>query len=487
MIRVAQMDPFAQKIGPVTSIRPSLSLNANLAAVMQEGRIVAGEVLQTFDGKSLLIGVAGHKVPADSGVDLQLGDRFLARVEQGANGVVLRVLGPHGGAEPKLLQALRSVVANDRPVGELLGDLASKLRGRGEGAQSGASGDLLKQLGEHIFRPGASIAELRQLLARSGMNFESQLLAMTEGAKPPAGMLASLSGFTVELLSIMQSNLSQLGLALSKEEQRSLEKSFLLGLEGLELEGEGLRADELLARLAKGAKGKLSSVLKGMASGVRRDALLASLEGSLETLLRSKSGNKSMQQLLRHLLERNDPQLIARNLKGQILAALAQLPAGEASDAAARTLAGIESEQLLNLARREFNEGWHLSLPVPDGDRWATAHVFYHDSEMPGEKREASGDEMQRLTVAVDFSALGPLRAEIGVRDNWVGLRLVVSRPEIAERLQGEASMLAERLSVGGREARISVVLGEPKDTAIDALSTDIRWLREHHLMDLSG
>jgi hypothetical protein len=179
-------------------------------------------------------------------------------------------------------------------------------------------------------------------------------------------------------------------------------------------------------------------------------------------------------------------------LKARLLSALAGLPEGTERDAVARAVAGIEAEQLLNLARREFQEGWHLSLPVPDGERWATAHLFYSDPDGAGRQAGPGADDMQRLTVAVDFSQLGPLRAEIGVRRDLVALRLVVTREEIAAELRRELPALVERLclgaqGLGAREARVSVVLGAPRDVQVEPPGTDIRWLQEHHLMDLSG
>ena len=95
-------------------------------------------------------------------------------------------------------------------------------------------------------------------------------------------------------------------------------------------------------------------------------------------------------ELLSALQARLDPSALIGNLKSQLLAALTELPAGDAKQAVAKALAGIESEQLLNLARNEFNEGWHLSVPLPDGENWATAHMFYTDPENGGERLTGS-------------------------------------------------------------------------------------------------
>ena len=133
--------PDEEPVGPVVSAAASVDpmrggrrrnpphRTADLGAVLKEGRVVAGEVMQALDGHSILIGIGRHRVPADSQVELQPGDRFLAKVEKTADGTVLKVLGEERGAgEPRLALALRQVLAEDRPVGRLLEDLAGKLR-----------------------------------------------------------------------------------------------------------------------------------------------------------------------------------------------------------------------------------------------------------------------------------------------------------------------------------------------------------------------
>jgi hypothetical protein len=89
--------------------------------------------------------------------------------------------------------------------------------------------------------------------------------------------------------------------------------------------------------------------------------------------------------------------------------------------------------------------------------------------------------------VTIDLSRLGPLRADVGVREDLLALRLLVTRPEVARALEASKPELCEKLASGGREVRVSVVLGQAEDAAVDALNQNIRWLHEHHLMDLEG
>ena len=484
------MDPLAIQVSVTTGVKPVLALSADLGAVLREGRVVAGEVMQTLDGRSLLIGIGSHRVPADSSVELQLGDRFLARVEKGEDGLaILKVLGKQAEGESTLAQALRAVVGEDRPVGRLLQGMAEKLRiaidaGRDPRGQLQA---LFEKLGEHVFLPGASAAELRNLIARSGLDYEALLLAEAGGGKAALQLRAALGNLIKQVMAELSGLWSGAGLQINTAQLESLGGRLLLALAELSSAAEGTDEGTLLGRLAAEVRARLGSALASSTRGKQRDVAMAGLSEMLGKLLGAEGDGPLMKQLLAALQAHTEPNALAGNLKAELMMAIAELPADTLRESISKAVAGIESEQLLNLARREFQEGWHLSVPIPDSGQWATAHLFYADPD-DGDGTQGEGkEEMQRITVAVDFTRIGPLRAEIGIRSDLVALRVSVTDPEVARRLQAEAPALAERLSTGGRTARIAVVLAQPEEVAADALSSDIRWLREHHLMDLSG
>ena len=128
-----------------------------------------------------------------------------------------------------------------------------------------------------------------------------------------------------------------------------------------------------------------------------------------------------------------------------------------------------------------------MRLPVPDGEGWATAHLFYRHPEHSADQADSAGEDMQRMTVAVDFSSLGPLKAEIGVRGDLVAMRIMVTSLEVVEALRGKVSSLVDCFGGADRDVRVSFALAAPEETEQDPLTTDIRWLEEHRLMDLSG
>ena len=482
------MDPLAIQAGQeARAVRPVLALDASLTAVLREGRVVAGEVLQSMDGHSVLIGVGRHRVPAEAQVDLSPGDRFLARVERSGQDVVLHMLGGGPGEESRLLLALRSVVAEDRPIGELLGDVATRLRAAlaSDGDGEPAFARLLRQLGTHVLEPGSGAAELRDLLARSGLDYESQLLGLAGGGKAAAQLHQALAGLVQQVVARLRALWSGQGLQLSANQLETLGGRLLLSLSGLR-PGGGTGA-EALAQLAAQIEARLGNGLASGASGALRQLALAALPGLVAELLGGASGDGTLEGVFRALQRSGDPALLADNLKAQLLAAHAELPEGAVRESIGRALAGLESEQLLNLARGEFREGWHLSIPVPDGGAWTTAHLFYADPEAGHAGAHADGEDMHRLTVAVEYSGLGPLRGDLGVRDDLVAMRLLVTDEAVATRLRAEVPVLAERLDAAGRTVRISVAVVPRPEAEVDALSTNIRWLREHHLMDRSA
>ena len=51
------MDPVSLQASNLLAARPMIALQGDLGAVLREGRVMAGEVLQSFGGGSMLIGI----------------------------------------------------------------------------------------------------------------------------------------------------------------------------------------------------------------------------------------------------------------------------------------------------------------------------------------------------------------------------------------------------------------------------------------------
>ncbi len=171
------MEPLSQNnVGPSTP-RPALSFSANPTAALHEGRVVAGEVLRSLPGGGVLVGVGSVRVPARAQVPLEPGQRFMATVERAGEVVLLRVHGSESlGGATALLEALRTLLPSERPIGAVLTELALQLRTRSEGARGDTATALAAQLSEHAFQPGSKGSALAALLQRSGLGLEAALM-----------------------------------------------------------------------------------------------------------------------------------------------------------------------------------------------------------------------------------------------------------------------------------------------------------------------
>jgi len=87
----------------------------------------------------------------------------------------------------------------------------------------------------------------------------------------------------------------------------------------------------------------------------------------------------------------------------------------------------------------------------------------------------------------VEFSHTGPVRADLFLRADVLTMRIVVSRPEVLERARAALGELEAALEGGGRRVHLAVALASPDSLSVERDLNDIRFLREHHLMDLRG
>lgn len=349
--------------------------SGELNALLRNGRVLAAEVLSAGDDGAMLLAIGRQVVPAESELQLDPGQRFLVRVEQGPEGLLLRLLGGPASPDDGLLSALRAGVGDGRPVGALLGDLARALR-----ATPGGEG------------PPA----LHLLAAALGA-----LLALPEG---DGALLRS------------------------------------------QLEGLGLAHE---------------SALSAWLAGRANRATLAALRGDLKALLLAAEAS----------LGEGAPHADA--LRGLV----------------SRALQGLEAEQLLNLARERGGEPMLLSLPFPDPSlegEWTTARLL-----VPARRERGGGPEEEsgpvRVTVGLELSTLGPLRADLTLTPALLSLRLLVTREDVARRVQEGAEALRRALGDGSRAVELHVRVGTAGEAQAGLHPLDIRYLREHHLMSVDG
>ncbi len=364
------MEPVAATNHPI-AIRPAGAIHHDLSSLLRDGRVLAGEVLKTLNGGGLLIGIGRHRVPAQTHLKLDPGHHFLFQVERNGDQFLLRILG--GGGESDLVRFLRQVIGDDRPIGELLSELAARVRAELERPGSNLEGlrRILAGLEGHVFRPGDGGAELGALLERAGWKYEAALLAAALRGGDPAAVAA-----------------------------------------------------------------------------------------------------------------------LSNDLKAELLRVLAELHDGPLREAVARALAGIEAEQLLNLARHHTGEPLVFSFPLPDGGAWTTAQLLVYprgEHEQDGDAEWSEEDGVQRLVLGVSFTHTGPVRADLMLTDELLTARVLVTRPELAQRLQADFPALAERIPAGGRAVKLLAGVGEAEDVEVRSNPLDMQLFRDNHLMDVSG
>lgn len=456
------MEPIAAQQGISPSLRPTLSLHGDLAAVLQHGRVVAGEVMQKLDGGSLLLGVGRHRVAAQAGVELPVGKRFLARVERPeGGGAVLRLLGVAGESSGgKLASALGGAARVDRPVGELLRSLASTMRGDG----NASLGRLAGQVEGHVFQPGSSGAELQALVARAGMHYEAALLAYALKGAPGTTAAEELQALAKKLAAEAALAVSQVqgpheAAAVAAVGER-LQRQLLALLR--KERGRGATRAEIATKL----EGVLAKALGGASTPELRAAIARAVGDSELLAALAKEGGA-----------------LSDDLKAQLLGALAEAPEGETRDAIERALAGLEREQLWNAARRESQDGWCVAIPVPDGDAWTTAQLVVAEDSV----RADDEDGTRRWTVAVDFSRLGPIRAELSLRPGELTLAIHIASEETAAKVGAALDGLHEVLARDGRRVLTQVRVDAAERLDPESLVRDVRWTRENHLLDCEG
>ena len=242
-----------------------------------------------------------------------------------------------------------------------------------------------------------------------------------------------------------------------------------------------------LAALAKGQTTTTSSLVSRLAahvyqpgqSGQQLMQLLLQGGMNFEALLLKAAGKG---------VTADDVRTLMLDLKAELLSQLEKLGAGPAREAVMRALAGLESEQLLNVARHEAGEPLHFSFPVPDAGEWTTAHLLWTEGRKDDEAEgEGDDEEVQRISLGINFSKTGPVRVEAWLRPDSLNLKITLERKKVADVLRKRLDPLVAALEKVGRPVQIVVGVASAGEVDIGSHTMDISYLRDNHLMDLSA
>jgi hypothetical protein len=453
------------------------------------------------------------RVPGEGALPAAVGAQRPAQAARGAAGVPLhlpavldgllgRVLGggPRAAAsgEPGGERAVGETPV-DRPTrGRQLAELATALE-RAAGARPELAA-LRAALGAQSFRPGAGGGELRALVRVAGPEsstppplsrpeavaqvaraLEAELrlaplagAALDGGAQPALPRApAVLAGALGEALEALARQLPEAWTAESvAHTTRALEQQLARALRSRAGAGDA-RAPEARAWLAR-------------LEAPRPEPVLAGREGAVARALAAVAHEQ-------HAAEPSARTRAPADLRALLAATLAELGTGSLRESVARAAQGVDVERLLGRLRLESEGELHVSLPVPDGAGWAPLEVFLgrrdtgrHGTD-PGPSREAEADDAWRVVVGVDFSQLGPVRADLWMRPEHVALRLAAERPGTAQALRRLAPSLEELLGAVGRDVRVAVVEAPRGEARVERRAHELRLLRDNPLMDVRG
>ncbi len=153
------------------------------------------------------------------------------------------------------------------------------------------------------------------------------------------------------------------------------------------------------------------------------------------------------------------------------LALLGQL-AEDTTAPVERTLASLvgalEGEAASNAVRRESGEPTVWTVPLHDGQSWTTLTLLedrHGRDARDARERDGGGT---RVAVGTEFSALGPVRADLAVSRERIVLRFVASEPSTAVALRQHLGELRERLTAHAREVHVNVAEGRPEDARVE-------------------
>ncbi len=482
------MDPRSIRTERTESV-PSSTRVGQAGLLEKPGRVLAAEVVRQEPSGEFRLSVGREQVSVRSEKPLQVGDRLQVRVEREGNELVLRAVEARAPGNSALVRLLRAHAGSNLDLGQVMSQLETALRS--PGVQDPSRAALLAALQGRVVSGELSASGLANLLATSGTNLEArlfQLATVQDANRSPAGLV----GDTVEALLRK--------VAASPQEAADLQRRFA-----------PLFGQVLEAQLAKASDGALGLVTR---AGLQR--FLSAYVTELSTLVAQSdakdAGEVRLRQqlvlglsraqthddglgflgpLIRRLLGETGGQArekligaLRADWKGRLLAALSSGHHAEEKELIGRVLDSLEQEQAKNLARSEQADGRLWSLALRDGADLTTLKIFRRDE---GAQAEDSEEQSSRFSLGVEFSMLGPIRADLKLDPESLTIRVTASEPTTVKLLHEGHELLRSLLERSGRAVSLTVVEGSAEQASIEGLEGEISFLAEQHLLDVAA
>jgi hypothetical protein len=460
--------------------------------------VVAGEVLQSLDGGSVLIGVGRHRIPAQTKRSTRAGQRYLFEVVREGEPLELRVLvEAESSGDGALLRALRSALADEQPLGAMLESLASLLEqeSQAQGASNATLQRLLDALSKQLFEPGAGGQQLAEQLRAGGLSYEgrwAELVAKFASTSDATDLGALLcSAFVSELAPGRRKRTSRTHspthcATCSRRSPADSTRPCSVGSPAPPAGDLPAKASALLQRAASQlAQGPQQALLFERLRALGLDSWPANMRRALiEALVGARSSSASA------LILRGS----ARG--GRAVARLESRALARAPRARARTgsqrgrtraverRSGAAAQRRAQRQRTNRCTGACRCSTVRPGPRRTCTCT--DDGGNSGHKGDGTAHS-HRMALSVEFSRTGPVHVDLLLRDDALAVRVLVARDEVAEHLRARLPELEQHLAFGGRAVQTTLAIAPEAQLRREDGVRDVAFLRDHHVMDLFG
>ena len=467
-------------------INTSSSVRGPASPLREPGRVLAAEVVGQDSRGEPILQIGKQRVAVHSDLPLRQGDRLQVRLEGVGENLSLRVVDSVLKEVHGTLRTLLARTDQQGDLGEAVGRLREVLVGQPRPSRSAA--ELLQAIQSRVLSGPFDSDGLRIQMERSVVSLESRLFQIAVEGQGPAPREQNLRSTTLQLLQAMTGG-AELGRQAFDHFGALFVRTFQAELARAQPDSTGparTRLERFLASVLSEVLPVLSNRSARNATGVRLRARLlavladtsrhAALTGAVAPLLRKLLAETDRGDLKRLRAELGD------DLKAQLFRFLGGAGAPEEVERATRLLEILEQEQARNLARADSDAGREWSLLLGPEEQPTMLKVFRRDPHGVTESSRSI-----HLTVGVDFSQLGPIRAELVFEDSSLSVKLVVESSATLARIHEHSRALYDFLEQLVPRASLTLMQGTAAQVSVLDLEREIPFLSENHLLDLNA